>query len=147
MAKVQDSDVLLRDQALKEKMDGMVDAVKSNGAKQELQVDGAAVKTQMGEIKAAASKKAATKAPASNDARVLAITYVALAVAVVALVGSLGPMLKPDLYAGDRTGVSGALQSWSPLPQAGLLVLVLALLGVIFMLRKKKVTTPNGPGG
>lgn len=96
---------------------------------------------------AAAKKKATTPTPiatGSNSSRGSALTYIALGVSVVALIGSVGPLVKPDLYEADTTGIADILEEWSPLPQAAAAALVLAML--IAVVRGKRAGAGSGAG-
>lgn len=135
---VQDTDIMYKDQALKENAEALL--AKANGK----QMDDAFTKaaqlaSKRGKSAASTSTSiSGTASAGQSDARVLAIGYIALAAAVVAFIGSVGPMVAPDLYERDTTGIADALEEWSPLPQAGLAALVLALLAAVVILRGKR---------
>jgi hypothetical protein len=137
MPQAQDTDVMYKDQCLKENAQALL--AKANGKQND--VTTAAQLASKGKS-AMSTSISNTRTPASgqSDARVLAIAYIALAAAVVALIGSVGPMVAPDLYEKDTTGIADALKEWSPLPQAGLAALVLALLAAVVILRGKRST-------
>lgn len=118
---------------------------KANGTRQDQQADGLTSTAGLtskakGAIKKGTSQLQSTTGSGRPNARALAVTYIALAAAVVALIGSVGPMVAPDLYEQDPTGIARSLEDWSPLPQAGLAALVLALLVAVVILRGKRST-------
>lgn len=137
MAQVQDQDVLLRDQAMKEQTETLVK--KANGTKQ---MDAVSTKAAQAATqgKAAASKAVKAKAPAATgraNGRSLAILYIAFAAAGLLFIGSVGPLAAPEHFGNDSTGTADALQEWSPLPQAALCALTLALLAAILVARRR----------
>lgn len=142
MTRVADTDVILRDQTLKDKAEGLVQQTKSNGTQM---VDGVASTTgQLATSAKTAAKKGVKAKPAAavrgkSNARGLAFLYIALAAAVVALIGSLGPVVKPEAFGENETAKK--FKGWTPIPQACLFGLVLALLAAILLLRKKKQAT------
>jgi hypothetical protein len=142
MAPAQDT-LVHRDQSAKEQAEALVQ--KANGTRQDLQADGLTSTAGLtskakGAFGKGTSQNQSTAGSGQPNARALAVTYIALAAAVVALIGSVGPMVAPDLYEQDPTGLARSLEDWSPLPQAGLAALVLALLVAVVILRGKRST-------
>jgi hypothetical protein len=70
-----------------------------------------------------------------RQSRPLALTYAAIALTGLLFIGSCGPVLSPKAF-DKSSSLAGSLSSWSPLPQGLLLALLLALVGVAYVLRK-----------
>lgn len=145
-----DTEVTYKDQALKERAGALLDKA-ANGTREGKELaPSAAQLASKGTTAASKGMKGNRTAPRQQQGgRVLALTYLALAAAVVAFLGSVGPMVAPDLYEKDTTGIADALKEWSPLPQAGLAALVLALLAAALVLRGKgkQVGSKAAPAG
>jgi hypothetical protein len=140
MAPSQDT-LIHRDQSVKDQAEALMQ--KANGTRQDHQADALTSTAGLASKAKGAFGKATSQAQSTTGSgrpNALAFTYIALAAAVVALVGSVGPMVAPDLYEQDPTGVARSLEDWSPLPQAGLAALVLALLVAVVILRGKRST-------
>lgn len=150
MTQVLDSDVVHRDQALKGSTDDLLH--KANGVKHVgvQQLDGVAksVGPLGSKVEAVVPKnihnKLSSAAGHAKKDRGQALLFIALAAALVAFIGSLGPMFKPDLYDKDETGVSRVLKDWSPLPQAGLAALLLALITAVVLQGRKGSSKQSG---
>lgn len=144
---VQESDVVFKDQALKEQADALVKkGANGTTTTQQQSVSSTAAKAAS-QGKAAASKALKGKGPAatgSADGRGLALCYIGLGVSLLLLIGAVGPLVTPEFYEDDSTGIAEALEEWSPLPQAGLAALVLVLLAAIIFLRRRAAS--NTPG-
>jgi hypothetical protein len=144
-----DTELTHKDQALKERAEVLLNKT-ANGTRdgKELPSSAAQLSAKGTSSSSKSMKGNRTATGQQQGARVLAVTYLALAAAVVALVGSVGPMVVPDLYEKDTTGIADALKEWSPLPQAGLAALVLALLAAAVVLRGKgkQASSKTAPG-
>lgn len=146
---VQESDVVFKDQALKEQAEALLKKG-ANGTTPQQQMGqsvSTAAEKAASQGKAAASKALKCKGPAaagSADGRGLALCYIGLGVSLLLLIGTVGPLVTPEFYENDSTGIAEALEEWSPLPQAGLAALVLALVAAIILLRRRAAS--NTPG-
>jgi hypothetical protein len=108
-----------------------------------------AVGTAGGKATRGATKPAQLRIPSGarqSAARSSAVTLVALAAAVLALVGSAGPMLHAEAYK-DTPGLAGALHDWSPIPQVALLCVVLLLVSVALRQRRQRPDAGTLPSG
>lgn len=150
---VQESDVVFKDQALKEQAESLLKkgANGTTTTKQHMGHVSSTAAKAASQGKAAASKAFKAKGPAatgSADGRGLALCYIGLGVSLLLLIGAVGPLVTPEFYENDSTGMAEALEDWSPLPQAGLAALVLALLAAVILLRRRArnapVTLPAG---
>lgn len=144
-----DTELTHKDQALKEKAEVLLTKT-ANGTRdgKELASSAAQLASKGTPSLSKSMQGNRTATGQQQGGRVLAVTYLALAAAVVALAGSVGPMLVPNLYEKDTTGIADALKEWSPVPQAGLAALVLALLAAAVVLRGKgkQASSKAAPG-